>query len=308
MKFLPILTFLLICISCNGKQKEKNDDQVLKKPVFEMVTVPNILTEPQDRANYAIEHFWDKFNFSDTTYIHFPEVTEQAFSNYLYIMANADSGISGEAIGKMLKKAEVEKKVYTYFTDLYEKYLYDPNAPTRNEELYIYVLKAMLQSSVLDDVEKIRPAHLLEIAMKNRLNEPATDFEFTLANNTTNNLYNVKSDYLILYFYNPDCENCREITKEMAESELLNKLIKANKLKILSIYPDEDQEQWKNHIPEMQTTWINGYDRDVKLKNEEIYDLKAIPCLYLLDKNKTVLLKDAPIEQIQAYLYNNTSI
>jgi len=308
MKYLPIVISLLICLSCSGQQKKEKEEQENKVPVFEMVTVPNLVTDPQDRAEYAIEHYWDKFNFTDTAYIHYPEVTEQAFSNYIYLMGGISKEKAASSIRSMLKKAEAEKAMYTYFTDLYEKYLYDPNAPMRNEELYIPVLQAMVETPLLDNVNKIRPAHLLEVALKNRLGEAATDFVYESANGKTGRLYDVKSECLILYFYNPDCENCREVTQAMKVSQVINGLLKAGKLKILSVYPDEDKEEWVKHIPEMPTTWINGRDKDIILKNEEIYDLRAIPCLYLLDKNKVVLLKDAPFEQIEAYLYNNIQI
>jgi len=40
----------------------------------------------------------------------------------------------------------------------------------------------------------------------------------------------------------------------------------------------------------------------VSLKNDEIYDLKAIPTLYLLDKDKKVVLKDVTFNQVENYL------
>jgi hypothetical protein len=295
-------------MSCSGQRKPENKEQTGNVPVFETVSVPNLITDPQSRAEYAVIHYWDKFNFSDTTYIHYPDVTEQAISNYIYLMVNVPKEKAVSSIRDMLKKAEVEKAVYTHFTGLYEKYLYEPNSPMRNEELYIPVLQAMMETSLLDDDNKIRPAHLLEVALRNRLGETATDFTYELPNGNTGKLYSLNADYLILYFYNPDCETCREVTRGMMQSQVINGLIDAGNLKILTIYPDEDRQAWIDHIPEMPGTWVVGHDTRSTLKNEEIYDLKAIPCLYLLDKNKTVLLKDAVFEQIEAYLYNNSGI
>lgn len=308
MKYLSIVISLSICISCGGQRKPEKKEQADNVPVFESVSIPNLITDPQSRAEYAVEHYWDKFNFSDTAYIHYPDVTEQALSNYIYFMVSVPKEKAVSAIRGMLKKAEVEKVMYTYFTDMYEKYLYDPNAPMRNEELYIPVLQAMTETSLLDDDSKVRPAHLLEVALRNRLGEAAIDFAYEPANGKTGRLYGLKSDYIILYFYNPDCENCREVTRNMKQSQVINGLISAGNLKVLAVYPDEDKQAWLNHIPEMPGTWIVGHDSGSILKNEEIYDLKAIPCLYLLDKNKTVLLKDAVFEQVEAYLYNNSGI
>ena len=41
------------------------------------------------------------------------------------------------------------------------------------------------------------------------------------------------------------------------------------------------------------------------IDQKSLYDLKAIPTLYLLDKDKTVLLKDATAEEIEEYLQKN---
>lgn len=38
------------------------------------------------------------------------------------------------------------------------------------------------------------------------------------------------------------------------------------------------------------------------MKEEALYDLKAMPSLYLLDGQKRVLLKDAPLSQIREVL------
>ncbi|KAA5118039.1 DUF5106 domain-containing protein, partial [Bacteroides fragilis] len=48
--------------------------------------------------------------------------------------------------------------------------------------------------------------------------------------------------------------------------------------------------------------WTNGYDKELVIKNKNLYDLRAIPTLYLLDKNKTVLLKDATLQKVEQYL------
>ncbi|MDH6311732.1 thiol-disulfide isomerase/thioredoxin [Parabacteroides sp. PFB2-10] len=305
MKWFNILICLVVLTACNNKTKENVNAEKGEKPVFEMVDVPTLIVDKTERADYLIDHYWDKFDFTDTTYIHYPEVTEQAFSNFLGFLPYAHPEKVSPAIKKMLKKAEAEPKMYAYFTDLYEHYLYDPNSMMRNEELYIIVLETIVESPLLGEDEKIRPAHLLKLALKNRLGESATDFAYTLPDGKKGKLYGVSAERLILYFYNPDCDACRETTRELQQSTVIKGLMAEKKVKILAVYPDEDLQAWKEHLEEMPGDWILSYDKEVKLKNEEIYDLKAIPCLYLLDKNKVVLLKDAPFEQVEAFLYNS---
>lgn len=302
IKVLHLLSFMLIFSACNGQQSKKAETGDTKERTFEMVSVPSVITKPEERAAYLVTHYWDKFDFTDTALVHLPEITEQAASNYIDMMKYVPSATAASSIKNMMNKAAVDSTMFAYFAGLYEKYLYDPNSPMRDESLYIPVLEAILEAPVFDEVHKVRPAHLLEVALKNRIGEPATDFTYTLADGKKGTLYRVKADYLLLFFYNPDCHACKEITDQLAASPVVNAWIKDNKLKILAVYPDEDLDAWKNHISYMPASWINSYDSTVSLKNDEIYDLKAIPTLYLLDKDKKVILKDVTFNQIDNYL------
>jgi thiol-disulfide isomerase/thioredoxin len=272
---------------------------------FQMVTIPSVLTSPEERAEYLMMHYWDNFDFSDTAYIHLPEITEQAFVDYVDVMPYTSISATSASIKNMLKKAETEDKVFQYFIDLYEKYLYDPNSPMRNDEFFIPVLEAMLNAPIVK--EKTRPAYLLELAKRNRQGEKATDFTYTLANGRKATLYSILSDYTLMFFYNPDCHNCQEMSEQLQASLSIQYLIKNDKISILAIYPDENINAWKNYLSRMPKEWINSYDATTRLKDDEIYDLKAIPTLYLLDKNKVVLLKDPLFEQLEQYLQQQIS-
>lgn len=307
VRMLCLLAFPLILNSCHGQQATKTENTDITPRTFEMVSVPSMITDPGERAKYLVEHYWDKFDFTDTAYVHLPEITEQAVSNYIDLMKYVTPKVASSSIKSMMHKAETDSTVFAYMADLYEKYLYDPNSPMRDESLYINVLESILSASVFDGANKIRPAHLLDLALKNRVGEPATDFTYTLADGKTGTLYNVKAPYLLLFFYNPDCHACKEITGQIQDSPLIGKLQKDKILKILAVYPDEDLEAWKKHIPDVPASWINSYDESVSLKNDEIYDLKAIPTLYLLDKDKKVILKDVTFNQLEEFLQIQTN-
>jgi hypothetical protein len=294
---------LLLFANCNGQKNAKGEAVEAEKAspqAFQMVTIPAVLTSPDERAEYLVKHYWDNFNFSDTAYIHVPEITEQAFVDYLDIMPYTSLAVASEAIREMLKRAEAERKVFLYFANLYEKYLYDPNSAMRNDAFFIPVLEAMLASPAVE--EKTRPAYLLELAKRNRPGEKAIDFTYTPADGKSATLYALKADYTLLFFYNPDCRNCQEVSAQLQASPAVESLMKEGKLRILAVYPDEDLQAWKNYLLRVPRAWVNAYDASTRLKNEEIYDLKAIPTLYLLDKDKVVLLKDPTMEKLANYL------
>ena len=72
-------------------------------------------------------------------------------------------------------------------------------------------------------------------------------------------------------------------------------------MKILTLYPDEDLNLWRNHLNELSDKWVNGYDKGQVLTHGLLYDLSSIPSFYLLDKDKKVLLKDADWRQVTQF-------
>ena len=54
---------------------------------------------------------------------------------------------------------------------------------------------------------------------------------------------------------------------------------------------------WRDRLDEIPDDWTVGTDREL-IKTQALYDLKAMPTLYLLDADKRVLLKDASFAQI----------
>ena len=99
---------------------------------------------------------------------------------------------------------------------------------------------------------------------------------------------------------------CRTVREGICSSEILMKAVSSGRLKVLAIYPDQDLDEWLRYRSEMPSSWINGYDRECVLRTDGTYNLAAIPSLYLLDKDKTVLVKDAvSIPLIESAIVNN---
>ena len=95
---------------------------------------------------------------------------------------------------------------------------------------------------------------------------------------------------------------CKEIIDVLDNDPVISKLIAGGTMKVLNIYIDEDLEAWRSYMPIYPDEWYNGFDPDFVIRNEELYNVRAIPSLYLLDEDKTVMLKDAPENRLFDYL------
>ncbi len=304
INIIPVLCFLLLCSCKNGNASSQSTNETIQDTI-KSITLPDIpamMTAPEQRADFLVKHYWDNVNFADTNYIHHPEVTEQAWADYCDILNHVPLETAQEAMRKTIERTNVDKKVFTYITDLADKYLYDPNSPMRNEEFYIPVLDAMLDSPLLEEIEKVRPKARRELAQKNRIGTKALNFNYTLASGAQGSLYQLQAEYILLFINNPGCHACTETIDALKNAPIINQLLEQKRLTVLSIYPDEELDEWRKHLNEFPQEWINGYDKKFAIKEQQLYDLKAIPTLYLLNKEKTVLLKDATTQAVEEYL------
>lgn len=318
MRHIPIFGLaMLLAVSCNGRQNKTGEKTAHTEPqqseqtpaaAFRIPQAPKMLGNGEEAAEFYAEHFWDDFDFADSTFVDSEQVTESAFAQYLQIVSNVPYDIAAKSLKSMLERAEVSKPMYDYLCGLSEKYLYDPNSPLLNEELFIVVLESQIGSGILQDYEKIRPRELYKMALKNRVGTQAADFTYTLASGAQGTLYGIRAPMTIIFINNPGCPACKEVRENISASRLLSALIADGTIKVLAIYPDEDLTEWRNYAPNMPSDWINGYDKSLAMREKELYDLKAIPTVYLLDTNKKVILKDCmsvPVmEQTVYYLLN----
>ena len=319
-RFISIVMIITVFAfnSCTSHDSKPNDNQSSNKsqisiktesldPVFPLPDIPSMITSKDESMVFLSKHYWDLFPFADTTLISQPDITEQGFVDYIQLLNDINYSHAVNSIDIMLNKAEVNADMYNYIVSLFEKYFYHPNSPFRDDELYIPVLSNVMSSDLLRDGDKEIYAFQQSMILKNRVNTVSTDFVYTLANGESKNMHELKSDYLILFFSNPNCSSCATVTQEMNNSSTLKNIFSLNSsnknmLTVLSVYPDNNIEEWRRALPNMpQKNWINSYDDDAQVTNKRLYDIKAIPTLYLLDRDKKVILKDTSLEEIENY-------
>ena len=295
MKILNLTFFAcLFCagiVSCSYAQQQKTKE-------FRLPDVPVTLTAPEDRAAYLSLHYWDHFDFADTSLVSRPEITEQAFVDFLSILPYTNQAPA--AIDTLFRRAAIGQEMLYHFIELSDKYLYEPNSPMHDEELHILVLRALLDNPRLSDTDKTRPRYLLEMAMKNRPGDVAADFTVTCRDGRHRQLSGIKADYVLVYFNDPDCEDCHRVKELLSSSPVVNGLLESGRLKLLSVCVEGKTPAWEK--ADFPKNWIDGYDDGRRLTREQVYDLKAMPPLYLLDAEKRVILKDASFKQVEERL------
>lgn len=268
---------------------------------FPYPAIPDTLRSVEQRAGYLSEHYWDNYNFADTLLLKSKEVTEQGFVNFIDILNrfnldNASKGVAHKDIAKKgITRKDITRKDITQqgiaqqgiaqkgiacftrkafsntaakerFENLIEHYFEDQLSPVRNDRVYLIFLEEMKNSPCFDETEKERIAFKIKTTNKNLPGDIAINFKFKDENGKEHQLSDYKDQKVILYFYDPDCENCHEVS-----AWLKQQTIPAD-IKVLKMIAD-------NHISYM-------------------YSLKNMPTIFLLDKENKVILKDCTAQEL----------
>ncbi len=141
--------------------------------------------------------------------------------------------------------------------------------------------------------ESGRARFRLEMALKNRPGELAADFGFELADGSRGSLYGIDAEYLIVFFNDPDCVECRSLRSELASSPELGGLLASGRAKVLSL-----NVAGGSFDAGSPSGWLDACDRGRTVYSDALYDLRSLPVLYLLSSDKHVLLKDTSLDDI----------
>ena len=91
-----LIGLILLLASCRAKPgtaevKEhihKDSTAIQQQTQFNFPEIPATLTEPEARKAYLLTHYWEQFDFADTTLVNNRDVTEQGFVNFIALLAD----------------------------------------------------------------------------------------------------------------------------------------------------------------------------------------------------------------------------
>ncbi len=230
-----------------------------QEAAFPYPEIPDELEGPEARMAYLLEHFWQDYAFADSTAMN-REVGEQGMVDFLNFMQDADSVIAAQGARVLADSLEAHPSALTFFEGLMERYLGDYDSPLYSDEVYAHLLRALPETPQ-------RTWLLVQLA-KNRVGSRAADILVTTADGKQVRLERIKSEQTLLIFYDPDCRRCQRLDAQLEQEP---SIVQNPRLKVVR----KDMND---------------------LKGE--YYVPHTPALYLLDKEKRVVLKNTNLEAL----------
>lgn len=228
---------------------------------------------------------------------------ESALKTLLYEFPALNDQQAARALDSIVNVVAKDSAILRQTIAFLKTPVFDPNSSLRNEKLYSKLLQFELHSPWFNQDEKQLAAKKLRLLEQNNIGFMANDFTYISPGGEKHRMYDIQAKYLLLYFNNPDCSACKTLKEALQASNVITQVKDNGILKILSIFPDTDEKLWLHHLRDYPSDWIQGRDEKEFLFKNSVYDLHAIPSMYLLDENKKVLLKDCySIDEVEKRL------
>ena len=227
---------------------------------FPYPSVPDTLRTPESRATYVMAHYWDRFDFADTTLAHRPEITEQGFANFIDLLprvapATAAMGIKAfvdHLYGMSGKTCDTMRE---YFANITDKYLGDSGSPLHNDLLYAQFLDVMAANKYAGIAERTRNGYMARNLRKNLPGTVAADFTYVDRKGAQHHMHDFNAKYTLLYFYDPDCNHCHDTANQL---RMLPSLSANSPCRVLAVYAYDDVERWKSAANGFPAAWTDG--------------------------------------------------
>ncbi len=253
--------------------------------------------------NYYRNHYWDNIDFADARLTRTPHLQRKLdayFDNLIY--QNPDSLV--KATDFVIDKARAGKAkdmiayCIWYLTNKYE----NPKI-VGTEAVFVHLADKYYLGGIMPITDSLT---IKSIAQKVKIMKPllvgktmpALSMSDTLR--LPRPLADVKANYTVVVFYDPECVHCRQSTPA------LKVFYDKNKTRGVQIYAAaiaHSPEQWRKYIQEFGVQdWIHVYDYSFRIDFKNEFDVVTTPQIYVLDKDKKIVGRRIPAEQLEAFI------
>lgn len=285
---VAMLSLLFACCGGSGAKKET--------PAHEAQVQVSAAPSPSETLAARLAAMWEGYDFANSAQEN-RDAGEQLFSNFIYILQYADSATASNAVASFYGKASAHESSRSWCHATVDHYLANPDSPFRNDAMYAHFLTVFI-ASCSDEALSGRARYMLDMISRNRPGTVAADFGFVDRNGRAGTLHSLDARLILLVFNDPGCDKCREVMPSL----LADPLFASEGLLVLSVYPYDDAELWRECAVDVPGNWLDVHDSGSEIIDGRLYHLPAMPSFYLLDGEKRVLLKDAPVWHLREVL------
>ena len=315
-------------IKLNKELNDYRENIIRNQPQSMMASTLNAMKEPpllhsipkthsdslENYYNYK-KHYWDGVTFMDERIIRSPFFLPKFEKYYREIIVQQSDSIIKETDYQLLlarSSPEMYKFMLNWLTDEYinPKYM-------GQDAVFVHLFNKYHSKGLtgwLNEKQQETISRRAYMLMANLIGAKAADLEMIDTSEKAASLYNLKADYTIVCFWDPNCGHCKEEVPRL--DSIYKASWKAHGVKMYGVLSGDAKENLKpawtkfiddHHLGEWthvyQTKEMEAADNAAqKASYRQLYDVTMTPTLFLLDKEKNIIGKKLTWQQLDELL------
>jgi thiol-disulfide isomerase/thioredoxin len=252
--------------------------------------------------NYNTRHYFDNIDLTDERLLRTPLLYSRLNAFFSNILIQSPDTINRE-IDRLIKKVEGNYKIFQ-FVSVYLFNHFRESQIMGQDAVMVKIADDIYLSGKADwvsDEFKRDLKRQIDLIRPNLIGKKAVNIVMDSYKGIFVSLYDISKDFTILYFWEPDCGHCQAETPKL--KEYYDKP-KDYSVEVFAVCTTDNKEKWTKYIEDNKLTWINGWDPQRTSHFDYYYNVQSTPTVYILDKNKTIIAKKLPVEEIGNFIDN----
>jgi thiol-disulfide isomerase/thioredoxin len=251
--------------------------------------------------NYNKNHYFDNIDLTDERLLRTPILYARLDAFFTNVLIQAPDTINKE-IDKLIKKCS-NYKVFQ-FVSVYLFNHFRESQVMGHDAVMVKIADDIYLSGKADWITKEFKSDLrkqVDLIRPNLIGKTAQNIIMDSFKGVFVALDDVKKDFTVLYFWEPDCSHCKEATPKL---KIYYDKPKDYSLEVFAVCTTSDKPKWTKYIEDNKLTWINGWDPKRTSHFDYYYNVQSTPTVYILDKNKKIIAKKLAVEEIGPFIEN----
>jgi hypothetical protein len=262
-------------------------------------------------SNYAYQYYksryWQDVSLSDERLVRTPFFEPKLEKYYRELVYPQADSIKKE-VDAMLLQARSSKEMFKYLLVQFVQKYVNPEYMGQDAvfvhlfEKYVNTGQADFFTSQYKDFMTRRAYSL----MANLIGQPAANMEMADTTGKITSLYNIRSEYTVVCFWDPACSHCKDVVPKV--DSIYKTKWKNMGVVVYGVKTEGTRGDWIRFINEHKLSgWLHVYQLPEhqaaenaagKPSYKQLYDVYQTPMLYLLDKEKRIIAKKLTYLQI----------
>jgi thiol-disulfide isomerase/thioredoxin len=253
---------------------------------------------------YVKTHFWDGTDFTDDRLLRTPVFDNKLKKYFDKILYQKPDSIIKE-FDRLIEKARPNPEMFKYMV-WFATYHSESSEIMGFDRVFVHVVdtyyithqatweRPSVVENLIKKANRLRPLLIGEIP---------PNMVMLDTNNQPVSMYSIKSNFLILFFWDPDCGHCEQEIPKL--KDFYDKQKDSLGLKILAVCSDTSIVKWKSAIRKRKMDWINvDGPRTLTGDYHEQFDVSTTPVIYILNNRKEIIAKRLVTEQFLQFFKN----